>query len=85
MTGQENSDLLIQVTAFAGFTVSIYMREKKKFIVLTTYTYKFGLIIKYECIHSNCTKLQKITLRTCIWTFPDHTVSPSDFNIIHRS
>ena len=29
MTGQENSDLLIQVTALAGFTVSIYMRGKK--------------------------------------------------------
>jgi len=29
MTGQENGDLLIQVTALAGFTVSIYMRGKK--------------------------------------------------------
>jgi hypothetical protein len=36
MTGQENGDLLIQVTALAGFTVSIYIRKRKKFIVLTT-------------------------------------------------
>ena len=56
MTGQENGDLLIQVTALAGFTVSIYIRERKKFIVLTTDTYRFVLIINYECIHSNCTK-----------------------------
>jgi uncharacterized membrane protein len=52
MTGQENGDLLIQVTALAGFTVSIYIRERKKFIVLTTDTYRFVLIINYECIHT---------------------------------